>query len=127
MYKETTARSDVFTDEDIEVYKEALRQPGALTAGINYYRANVFKSLFRGGVETPKEAGGRIRVPTLFIYGEQDHAVLPSTVRDIGKFIDAPYTELRIPGSAHWVQNEAVAEVNEALLGFLGTDSSSAN
>jgi len=69
------------------VYKEALRQPGALTGGLNYYRANVFKSLFRGGVETPKEADGRIQVPTLFIYGEQDVAVLPETVRDIGKFV----------------------------------------
>lgn len=127
MFRETTASNDVFTDEDIEVYKEALRQPGALTAGINYYRANVFKSLFRGGVETPKEAGGRIRVPTLFIYGEQDHAVLPATVSNVGRFIDAPYSELRIPNSAHWVQNEAVAEVNEALLNFLGADSSAAN
>lgn len=117
MYKETSVRDDVFTDEDIEVYKEALRQPGALTAGINYYRANVFKSLFRGGVETPHD--GRIRVPTLFIYGEQDHAVLPSTVRGIGRFVDAPYSELRIPNSGHWVQNEAVAEVNETLLRFL--------
>src|SRR2546430_16256111 len=36
MYKETSVSSDTFTDEDIEVYKEALRQPGALTAGINY-------------------------------------------------------------------------------------------
>jgi epoxide hydrolase 4 len=122
MYKETTARSGVFTDEDIEVYKKALRQPGALTAGINYYRANVFKSLFRGGIETPKELDGRIRVPTLFIYGEQDHAVLPETVRGINRFIDAPYTELRIPDSAHWVQNEAVAEVNDALLRFLGEE-----
>jgi pimeloyl-ACP methyl ester carboxylesterase len=127
MYRETSARSDAFTDEDIEVYKEALRQPGALTAGLNYYRANVFKSLFRGGVETPKEDDGRIRVPTLFIYGEQDQAVLPDTVRDISRFVDAPYSELRIPDSAHWVQNEAVAEVNEALLRFLGDDSSIAN
>jgi pimeloyl-ACP methyl ester carboxylesterase len=127
MFKETTARNDVFTDEDIEVYKGALRQPGALTAGINYYRANVFKSLFRGGVETPNERGGRIRVPTLFIYGEQDHAVLPATVKGIGRFVDAPYAELRIPDSAHWVQNEAIAEVNEALLNFLGGGSSTAD
>ena len=123
MYQETTVRRDVFTDEDIEVYKSALRQPGALTAGINYYRANVFKSLFRGGAETPKE-DGRIRVPTLFIYGEQDHAILPETVRGVSRFIDAPYSELRIPKSAHWVQNEAVAEVNEALLQFFGEGSS---
>lgn len=121
MYKKTSVRSDAFTDEDIAVYKEALRQPGALTGGLNYYRANVFKSLFRGGVETPKEADGRIRVPTLFIYGEQDVAVLPETVRDVGKFVDAPYRELRIPDSGHWVQNEAIEEVNQALLDFLGT------
>jgi pimeloyl-ACP methyl ester carboxylesterase len=127
MYRETSARSDAFTDEDIEVYKEALRQPGALTAGINYYRANVFKSLFRGGVETPQEYDGRIRVPTLFIYGEQDQAVLPETVRGLQRFIDAPYSELRIPDSAHWVQNEAVAEVNEALLRFLADGPSAAN
>lgn len=120
MYKETSFRSGAFTDEDIAVYKEALRQPGALTGGLNYYRANVFKSLFRGGVETPKEADGRIRVPTLFIYGEQDIAVLPQTVRDVGRFVDAPYRELRIPDSGHWVQNEAVEEVNQALLDFLG-------
>lgn len=121
MYKETSVRSDAFTDEDIAVYKEALRQPGALTGGLNYYRANVFKSLFRGGVETPKETDGRIRVPTLFIYGEQDVAVLPETVREVGRFVDAPYRELRIPDSGHWVQNEANEEVNLALRDFLGT------
>jgi pimeloyl-ACP methyl ester carboxylesterase len=127
MYKETTVSRDVFTDEDIEVYKEALRQPGALTAGINYYRANVFKSLIRGGAEKPKENDGRIRVPTLFIYGEQDHAVLPETVRGIGRFIDAPYSELRIPDGAHWVQNEAVEKVNTALLDFISGESLGAN
>jgi pimeloyl-ACP methyl ester carboxylesterase len=123
MYRETSVRRDAFTDEDIEIYKEALRRPGALTAGLNYYRANVFKSLFRGGVETPNEDHGRIRVPTLFIYGEQDQAVLPETVRGISRFVDAPYNELRIPDSAHWVQNEAIAEVNEALLRFLANGS----
>lgn len=124
MYKETSVRPGAFTDEDIAVYKEALRQPGALTGGINYYRANVFRSLFRGGVKTHQKDVGRIRVPTLFIYGEQDVAVLPETVRDVGRFVDAPYRELRIPDSGHWVQNEAIEEVNEALLEFLSDDSS---
>src|SRR6266849_6321100 len=118
MYRETIVRPGAFTDEDIAAYKDALRQPGALTSSINYYRANLFRSLFRG-TETPKDSDGRIRVPTLFIYGEQDIAVIPSTVRDLGRFIDAPYRELRIPDSGHWVQNEAVDEVNGALLEFL--------
>jgi len=117
MYRETTVRADAFSAEDIAVYKEALRQPGALTSTINYYRANVFRSLARGGVETPDHGG--IKVPTLFIYGEHDVAIVPDTVRGLDRFIDAPYRELRIPDSGHWVQNEAVAEVNNALLDFL--------
>lgn len=117
MYRETTVGADAFTAEDIAVYKEALRQPGALTSTINYYRANVFRSLVRGGVETPDHGG--IKVPTLFIFGEQDVAIVPETVRGLSRFIDAPYRELRIPDSGHWVQNEAVAEVNKALLEFL--------
>ena len=123
MYRETIVRPGAFTDEDIAAYKDALRQPGALTSSINYYRANVFRSLFRGGTETRRDADGRIRVPTLFIYGEQDIAVIPSTVRDLGRFIDAPYRERRIPDSGHWVQNEAVDEVNSALLEFLDAGS----
>ena len=125
MYRKTAVRQGAFTDEDIEAYKEALRQPGALTSAINYYRANVFRSLLRGVVETPNDADGRVRVPTLFIYGEHDMAVLPSTVRDLGHFINAPYRELRIADSGHWVQNEAVAEVNAALLEFLSDESGS--
>ena len=46
-------------------------------------------------------------------------AVLPSTVRDLGRFVNADYRELRIPDSGHWVQNEAIEEVNTALLEFL--------
>jgi pimeloyl-ACP methyl ester carboxylesterase len=58
-------------------------------------------------------------VPTLFIFAEQDAAILPATVRGVGKYIDAPFRELRIPDSGHWVQNEAAEEVNAALLEFL--------
>jgi len=121
MYRKTAVRPGAFSDEDIAAYKEAMRQPRALTSAINYYRANVFRSLFRGGGETPSEKG-RVRVPTLFIYGEHDMAVLRSTVRDLGRFIDAPYRELRIPDSGHWVQNEAIEEVNSALLEFLADE-----
>jgi pimeloyl-ACP methyl ester carboxylesterase len=118
MYRKTSVRPNAFTDEDIEAYKAALKQPGALTASLNYYRANVLRSLKRRGVETPDEAR-RVKSPTLFIYGEQDMAVIPSTVKGLERFIDAPYRELRIPDSGHWVQNEAVAEVNQALMEFL--------
>lgn len=122
MYRETSARSGAFTDTDIATYKEALRQLGALTGSLNYYRANVFRSLLRRSKEERRQGSSTIRAPTLFIYGEKDFAVLPDTVRDLKRFIDAPYREVRIPDSAHWVQNEAVDEVNAALLEFLDDD-----
>jgi pimeloyl-ACP methyl ester carboxylesterase len=127
MYRKTSVRPEAFTDSDIALYKEALKQPGVLTSSLNYYRANVLKSLFRGGIKTPSERDGRVRVPTLFIYGERDVAIIPETVRGVARFVDAPYRELRIPDSGHWVQNEAVEEVNAALLDFLTDESLTAS
>ncbi|HEX8651835.1 MAG TPA: alpha/beta hydrolase [Pyrinomonadaceae bacterium] len=121
MFKNTSVRPGSFTDTDIRMYKEALRVEGALTAGINYYRANVL-SLFKGGrrkSEPQQISDGRIRVPTLFIYGERDFAIVPETVRGVGDYVDAPYREVRIRTCGHWVQNEAPLEVNTALVEFL--------
>lgn len=123
-FKKNVARPGAFTDADVAVYKTAFREKGALTAAINYYRANFpllarrFAALFGGG----NDKGGatkKVRVPTLFIYGEHDFAILPETVRGVGDYVDAPYRELRIKDSNHWVQNEAPAEVNAALRSFL--------
>ena len=119
-FTEKLGRKNSFTGEDIERYKEAARRPGALTGAINYYRANVFDRLFaRKQQGEASKSKGRVRVPTLFIFGEQDFAILPATVRGLEKYIDAYYREVRIPDSGHWVQNEAPEEVNAALLEFL--------
>ena len=118
MFK-TTARRGTFTDADIAIYKDALRRPGALTAAINYYRAN-FRALLQRYVGASRTVGAsRIRVPTLFIFGERDFAIAPETVRDVGSYVDAPYREIRFGTSGHWVHQESPAEVNAALIGFL--------
>jgi pimeloyl-ACP methyl ester carboxylesterase len=123
MFKQTS-RPGTFTDTDLAVYKNALRQKSertnttALTAALNYYRANLFANLSRSST-TSKSANSRIRVPTLFIYGARDFAIAPETVRDVSKHIDAPYRELRLAHANHWVQQEAREEVNAVLLNFL--------
>ncbi|HEX8734254.1 MAG TPA: alpha/beta hydrolase [Pyrinomonadaceae bacterium] len=114
--KNSTAERDVFTNEDIAQYKKAWSEPFALTAMLNYYRANVLKRFFTKFVEPPK-----IKVPTVFIYGEQDSAVLPETVRGVGSLIDAPFEEFRIPTAGHWVQQEAADAVTEILREFLAS------
>jgi pimeloyl-ACP methyl ester carboxylesterase len=115
----STSRPGTFSDEDIAVLKSAMREPGALTASINYYRANLgafLKGRFRRDEFTKQE---RVRVPTLFIYGERDFAIIPETVQGVADYVDAPYREVRLGRSNHWVQQEYPSEVNAALLSFL--------
>ncbi|MDT7541641.1 MAG: hypothetical protein QOE33_1545 [Acidobacteriota bacterium] len=121
MFKKT-ARAGTFTDADIAFYKEALKRRGvssdvtALTAGINYYRANVFSMI-------SDRLGNGARIystsPTLFIYGERDAFVVPETVRDVGSYVSASFREVRLARAGHWVQQEYPNEVNAALLSFL--------
>jgi pimeloyl-ACP methyl ester carboxylesterase len=121
MYRETSFRPGAFSDDDLVQYTTALSQPRALTSALNYYRANVFSSIFAR--KKPSGSNGKVKVPTLFIYGELDMAVRPSTVKGVNRFVEAPYRELRIPDSGHWVQNEAVDEVNDSIMKFLNDDS----
>jgi pimeloyl-ACP methyl ester carboxylesterase len=112
--RKTSARPDIFTDEVIEEYRKSWRETEKMTAPLNYYRANILKRFF--GKQSIDE---KIQVPTLFIYGEKDHAILPETVRGVSEAVEAPFSEFRLPDAAHWVQQEAANDVNEVLLDFL--------
>ncbi len=110
--KNGTVERGIFTDESIAEYKKAWCEPDALTSALNYYRANILKRLF-------SKEQTKIKVPTLFIYGEKDAVILPETVKGIGEIVDAPYQEIRIPDAAHWVQQEAAEIVTDSLREFL--------
>jgi epoxide hydrolase 4 len=100
-----------FSPEDIERYVTAMKQPGALTGGMNYYRA-LFRQP-RGQSRTRP-----IQAPVLVIWGEQD--------RYLGKELADPPKRLvpnarveRLPDASHWVQNDRPERVNQLLLDFL--------
>ena len=118
-FKHSSVRKGSFTDTDIAVYKKALREAGALTGGINYYRANFRPLFFPDKKRDEQLSDGRVRVPTLMIYGEQDAYIVPETMRDVNRFVDAPFREVRFKDCGHWIQNEAPAEVNAAIESFL--------
>jgi pimeloyl-ACP methyl ester carboxylesterase len=113
--KTTTAADGFFTDEIIAEYKKSWREDNALTSAINYYRANILRLFLR----RQSDSENKIKVPTLFIYGEKDFAILPETVREVSQAIDEPFSEFRIPNAGHWVQQEAASDVNQVLLDFL--------
>ncbi|TFV90221.1 alpha/beta hydrolase [Oxalobacteraceae bacterium OM1] len=114
MFRTGPARKGSFSEQDIDAYVRLLAQPGALKAALDYYREN-FRS---DGLAMA--ASARTKAPTLVIWGEQDPALGVFLLEGLERF--APrLTVHRIPGAAHWVQNEAPDEVNRVLLDFLAT------
>ena len=103
-----------FPDQVLDVFRRNASQPGALTAMINYYRAAV-----RGGVR-PKQARvpGRLDVPTLMIWGEEDSALGKELTTGTENLV-ADFTVHYLPGVSHWVQQEAPEKVNELLRSWL--------
>jgi pimeloyl-ACP methyl ester carboxylesterase len=107
------ARPGAFTDEDIRRYKEALARPGAVTAGINYYRA-----AFRHFGQVRRRVAGRVAAPTLLIWGDRDPYLGPRLTEGLGEWVPNLQIE-RIADAGHWVQNEAPERVNRLLVEFL--------
>jgi epoxide hydrolase 4 len=121
-------RRGTFTEKDKEAYLQAWSQPGALTGGLNYYRAN------QVGPPVPAEMAGEIgasqglaadpaqwvvRVPTLVIWGEKDIALTTHNLEGLDKFVP-DLTVKRIPDGSHWVIHEKPAEVNRYIREFVG-------
>jgi pimeloyl-ACP methyl ester carboxylesterase len=98
-----------FPDEVLDHYRNNALQPGAMTAMINYYRANM--GALRRYSRTPAE---KIDVPTLMIWGEEDAALGIELTEGYGPLV-ADFTLERLPGVSHWVQQEAPEAVNERL------------
>lgn len=101
-----------FSDEDVRLYKEALGQPGALTAAINYYRA-AFR--FPPRVRGRKWPEG---LKTLLVWGMRDRYLGPGLLEGLDRWVPNLTVE-RIPDASHWVQADAPARVNEILIRFL--------
>jgi pimeloyl-ACP methyl ester carboxylesterase len=111
-------KKEVMTDEDISAYVSAWSKPGALTAMINYYRANMNPAILfsERAVTFPK-----IKSPTLVIWGEQDVALSKDLIIGTDEFVDASYSARYYPNCGHWVQLEEPELVNECLVDFIGT------
>jgi pimeloyl-ACP methyl ester carboxylesterase len=109
-------RPGVFSDDDIAAYKAALDRPGALKATIDWYRANLFGA--PGEKPGASNAGGRVEVPTLVIWGERDRYLGAGLLDGLGDRVEDLRIE-RLPEASHWVQADAPEEVSRLLLEFL--------
>jgi len=102
----------------LERYREAWAQPGALTAGLNYYRAS---TLHPGPEVTMGDLARErftVKVPTLVIWGEQDTALRPGLLDGLEQYVPGVRIE-RIPEATHWVAHEFPERVNQLIRGFV--------
>ena len=100
---------------------EAWSQPGALTGGLNYYRAS---PMYPPSAEDPgakklqlKPEDFVVKVPTLLIWGERDTALLPGCIEGLDAVV--PDLKLvRVPDATHWVARERTALVIREIEAF---------
>tara|TARA_B100002003_G_scaffold203855_2_gene196666 strand:- start:12914 stop:13753 length:840 start_codon:yes stop_codon:yes gene_type:complete len=95
--------------EQVEEYVRVLRQPGALTGALNWYR---------GGLTEDRQPIGRVSVPTLMIWGNQDQAIGRPGVDATPPLMEGPYRLVELD-SGHWLIQEAEAEVLRETLAHL--------
>lgn len=105
----------IFDDPpDIDRYAADLSRPGALTAALNLYRANIAPhDLISGEQPLPK-----INRPVLGIWSSRDRLCGEEQMKDSGNFVDDWRYE-RIEEAGHWIPLDAPDRLNELLVSFL--------
>ena len=116
-----------FNEADRQMYIDAWSQPGALTGGLNYYRAGgPWTTRFPSQGEQISDLNDQqlvanpvmINVPTLVIWGEKDSALTVHNLEGLDEFIP-DLTIKRIPEGSHWVINEQPDKINSLIRDFI--------
>src|SRR3954447_574463 len=115
-------RGAQLSDADRAVYRDAWAQPGALTGGLNYYRAaRMGEQVAAGGVPEEymaKISSQTVEVPTMVIWGANDAVLLPTLTRGLSEWVPDLRVEI-VPGAGHWVPYERPDEVNRLIREFV--------
>jgi pimeloyl-ACP methyl ester carboxylesterase len=98
-------------EKEINSYVDLLSQKNALTAALNWYRAN-FKLISEGSDM------GMISVPTLFVWGNKDDAVARSGVDWTKDYVNDYYRFVEVD-SGHWLIQESYEKVKNEIVSHL--------
>jgi pimeloyl-ACP methyl ester carboxylesterase len=117
---------DAFTNADVAAYRDAWRQPGAITGGLNYYRAGKIGPPRNSGETEALRLFGQmaarpVPMPTLVIWGEADPFLLTGNLNGMEALVPNLRVE-RVPEGTHWVIHEQPARISASLRAFLSRD-----
>jgi pimeloyl-ACP methyl ester carboxylesterase len=105
-------------EADIEFYAREFARTG-FRGGLNWYR-----NIDRNWELLAPWAGARVTVPALYVAGDRDLVVafpgMDRLLPNLSRFVPGLRQTIMLPGCGHWTQQERAAEVNAAMLDFLG-------
>lgn len=95
------------TDEMIARYRVEIVDAGALTGGLNWYRAIPFAI----SDEVPD-----VTLPTTFVWSNGDAALGRKMAELTADHVGGPYEFIELAGASHWIPEERPAELAEAII-----------
>ncbi|HUY62977.1 MAG TPA: alpha/beta hydrolase [Acidimicrobiales bacterium] len=95
---------------EVEVFVAAMREPGAMTAALNWYRAMSAEDFADIGT---------VAVPTLYVWSTDDVAIGRSAAEATGRWVSGPYRFETLPGVSHWIPEMAPVELGRLLIEHL--------
>ena len=111
-------RSGLRDPKDVDRYIADLDRPGALTAALNYYRANIRPESLAG---VPGPALPPVTCPVLGVWSDGDVACGEAQMLASQRQVAGPWRYHRVAGAGHWIPLDAPDELAALLVEFLGT------
>ncbi|MGY1855580.1 alpha/beta fold hydrolase [Modestobacter sp. SYSU DS0290] len=96
----------------VDRYVDRMREPGALTAALNWYRALPLAG---------SDPVGRVRVPTLHVWGAHDAFLGRAATEATREFVSAPYALEVLEDADHWLPELAADRVGELVTAHVRT------
>jgi pimeloyl-ACP methyl ester carboxylesterase len=93
-----------------ERYTRRLREPGALTSALNWYRALPARPLWN----LP-----HVGTPTLFVWSDHDTAIARAPAAATARFVDGPFRFDVFEGVTHWIPETAPERLAIAVIDHL--------
>jgi pimeloyl-ACP methyl ester carboxylesterase len=87
---------------------QAMREPGALKTALHWYRAIPLSK--------PPTSALKISVPTMYVWSDQDVALLPKAAHDTARYVTGEYRFEILPGVSHWIPDVEPDRLADLLL-----------
>jgi pimeloyl-ACP methyl ester carboxylesterase len=110
-FRRNARRPDVFSPDDLDVYRDAMLRPGAARCTLAYYRQAIRQDP-RAWPTSP------LVVPTLVLWGEDDPVLQIGMNDNLGDWV-TDLTFRPIADCGHWTQQEQPEPVNRELVAWL--------